>query len=86
MKVQVYCVFDNAVLAYNVPFYARHIGEAVRSFKDLAHDPQSNVARHPTDFSLFALGEYDDATGLFSCSQPVRVIGAVEVLQQPVAV
>lgn len=82
MNVQVYSVYDKAVKAYAPPFYARSAGEAIRSFSQLCTDPQSNVSRHPTDFVLFGLGSYDDGTGLFNTGEPMRMIGASEILGQ----
>lgn len=82
MNVQVYSVYDKAVKAYATPFYARTAGEAIRSFSQLCTDPNSNVSRHPTDFVLFGLGAYDDATGLFATTEPMRLVGASEILGQ----
>lgn len=80
MKVGVFTIYDKAVLAYNTPFFARHTGEAIRSFTDLCRDPQSNVSRHPEDFSLYSLGTYDDGSGVFDCTEPVRIVSANELL------
>lgn len=80
MILNVYSVYDKAVNAFMQPFYARSAGEAIRSFTDLTRDPQTNVARHPTDFVLFALGEFDDNSGLFNSSEPRRLLAGNEVL------
>nr|QJB19254.1 MAG: nonstructural protein [Microvirus sp.] len=80
MNVNVYSVYDAAVKAFAPPFYARSAGEAIRSFSQLATDTNSNVSRHPTDFVLFGLGSYDDATGLFASNEPMRLISASEIL------
>lgn len=82
MIINVYSVYDKAVKAFAPPFYARSAGEAIRSFQQLCTDPQSNVSRHPTDFVMFGLGTYDDSTGLFSTQEPMRMIGASEILGQ----
>lgn len=80
MKMSVYAVYDKAVNAFLQPFYARSAGEAIRSFGELARDNNTNVGRHPTDFVLFGLGEYDDASGMFNCQEPMRMLGAQEML------
>lgn len=84
MKLNVYSVYDKAVRAWMQPFYCRTTGEAIRSFTELANDGQSNVSKYPTDYELYALGEYDDSSGLFTSGSPVRVIGATEVLKDDV--
>lgn len=80
MKMYVFSVFDKAVNAYNTPFYARTTQEAIRSFGALVNDTKTNVAQHPSDFVLFLLGEYDDNSGLFSCAEPRRIVGATELV------
>lgn len=80
-KLIVCTVRDTAVQAFMPPFFSRHMGEAMRSFGDLVRDPQSNVSRHPTDFHLYLLGEYDDVTGIFTTSEPQRMASAQEFTQ-----
>lgn len=81
MKMYVFSVFDKAVNAYNTPFYARTTAEAIRSFGGLVNDASTNVAKHPSDFVLFVLGAYDDNSGLFECSEPRRIVGATEIVE-----
>lgn len=82
MKLVVCSVRDSAVNAFMPPFFSRHLGEAMRSFGDLVRDPQSNVSRHPVDFQLYLLGEYDDTTGLITSQEPQRLAGATEFLEE----
>lgn len=79
MKLYIYSVYDKAVNAYMQPFYARSAGEAIRSFTELANDPKTNVAKYPSDYTLFALGEFDDNSGAFAGVEPRRLVGAHEV-------
>lgn len=81
MKLQVFTVYDMAVKAFLQPFYARSHGEAIRSFTELANDTGTHVCRHPSDFVLHHLGEFDDASGLFECVEPARVVSAREVVE-----
>ena len=81
MKLMIYSVYDKAVNAFLQPFYARSTGEAIRSFTELANDTNTNVARHPTDFVLFGLGAFDDNSGIFVSHEPMRLLGAHEVVK-----
>lgn len=81
MKLICCSVRDSAVQAYMPPFFSRHLGEAMRSFGDLCRDPQSNVSRHPSDFHLYLLGEYDDVTGIITAAEPQRMASATEFVQ-----
>lgn len=82
MILKVFALYDKAVNAYLQPFYCRSLGEAIRSFTELSNDKSTNVARHPTDFDLMYLGEYDDSAGIFATASPARIIGATEVLKE----
>lgn len=80
MKLQVYTVFDRAVSAYLPPFYVRAKGEAIRSFTEACSDPQKNFGKYAQDYGLVYLGEFDDSSGIFTCSDPVRVLSATECM------
>jgi len=48
---------------------------AVRMFGDVAADPQTNVYRHPGDYTLLCLGQvYDDGTIVPAAGGPRIVI------------
>lgn len=79
MRLGLYAVFDSAVGTFAPPMALRSRGEAIRSFTDACKDPQSVLARHPSQFRLFYLGEYDDSTADFVVQKPMPVIGADEV-------
>ena len=38
--------------------------EAIRAFSDEANRPESAIFKHPGDYTLFQIGEYDIQTGL----------------------
>lgn len=80
MKMYAFSVFDKAVNAFMPPFFVRHPNEAIRSFTDLCNDKKTNVGNHPLDFDLCKLGEWDDNSGMFDGSSPVRLVSAVECL------
>ena len=82
-KLKVFCVYDSKVQAFMQPFFLRSNGEAIRSFADIANDPQSNVCRHPEDFSLMLLGEYDDETGSFTNEKAPTNLGLASSYKKP---
>lgn len=75
MRYKVLAIRDRAIDAFGQPFFSSSIGGAIRSFTDeinrVAENNQLN--KHPEDFDLFALGEYDDSTGRFDCADPSQV-------------
>lgn len=60
--LNVYAIYDEKALSYGIPFFAKTDGIAKRLFADLCDDPQSTVYKHPSDFKLYYLGEFDEST------------------------
>lgn len=65
MKRKIVAVLDAAASTFGTPFFVVSTGQAVRSFKDEINRPAEDnpLNRHPEDFTLYCLGEYDDETG-----------------------
>lgn len=65
-------VFDRGTQAYGSPFFMKAAGEAVRMFSDAVNteSQDSLMFKHPSDFELFALGQFDDASGMFDTHSP----------------
>lgn len=66
MKLKVCSIFDSGVEAYMPPFYVMHKTDAIRKFTDWVKEPNSNMSKYPAAYTLFELGEFDQATGLFN--------------------
>lgn len=66
MKLQIVAVFDRAISSYGRPIFVTHTGEAVRGFIDEREKSDTQVGKHPEDFSLYHIGEYDDGNGHIS--------------------
>lgn len=77
MKYKVCAVWDAKLEEYGQPFFVRAIGEAIRSFGDEVKRPDANnnLSKHPEDFTLDHLGEFDSETGELA-SQAPRTIAA----------
>lgn len=82
--LKMFCVYDSKVEAYDKPFTARTVGEALRSWEEACNDGRSPMSVHPGDFTLFEIGEYDDRTGVLKAHEAKRSLGlAVEAKRQP---
>jgi len=83
MHLFVVCVKDRAAEVFNRPFFVPHRNVAIRDFTDevnrAAADNQLN--KHPDDFDLYLLGEFNDNTGEFSISTPQVLVRAKDVIQ-----
>lgn len=70
MILKAFSILDNKADAFAPPFFFATTGQAVRAFKDLCNNPDSNPYRHPQDFRLYCIGSFDDAKGeLYSLDQ-----------------
>lgn len=63
MKLNAYTLFDSKSLVFNQPFFAHNHAVATRMVSDIAQDTNTQIGRHPSDFILYKIGTYDDATG-----------------------
>lgn len=63
MIKQVFTVFDEKSNAYLQPFYLDTVGQAKRAITDCVNDHTHAFGRHPSDYTLFHLGTFNDATG-----------------------
>lgn len=63
MRMFVYAIYDTAAGAYMRPFFMSTDGQAMRMFTDIAQDASSEIGKHPEDYSLFRIGQYDDNKG-----------------------
>lgn len=81
MELKVFSLRDTKGGVYHQPFYQRSHGEAERSIKQLANDPQSMVSKYPEDYDLYYLGTYDDQTGVIKPEDsPQHVLKAVQLV------
>lgn len=75
----VVAVRDSAVGVFGQPFFVTARAQAIRSFSDEVNRvaADNDLNKHPGDFELFALAEYDDLTGRFgSIGDPEMLIRA----------
>lgn len=69
MKLQILSVFDRKMNAYGDPFPAHTVAAAIRGFTDAVNDPKSPMHRHPEDYDLFHIAEYDTNNASFNTTR-----------------
>lgn len=83
MILFVVSVKDRAADVFNRPFFVPHRNVAIRDFTDevnrVAGDNQLN--KHPDDFDLYLLGEFNDSSGAFINNELQVLVRAKDVLQ-----
>lgn len=82
MVLRAYSIFDNKALTYHQPFFAPTNGAAVRMFQDTANDLNTSIGRHPSDFILYCVGDYDDQNGAMTSYSPrEHVVDAISLVR-----
>lgn len=83
VKLKIFSICDVKAGAFLAPFFQRSSAEALRSFETAVNDPQSTFSRYPTDFTLFELGEFDDASATITLHEAKRPLaGALELVKR----
>ncbi len=78
MILKTFVIYDSKVEAYNAPFCFPSRGQALRQFQDLANDRQSIIFKHAADFTLFEIGEFDDANAMVLIMDHINLGKAIE--------
>lgn len=82
MVIKLFSVFDSKVSGFGNPFPDQIEASAIRNFSDAVNDtsnPNNMWAKHPEDFSLFQVGEFDTLTGELISSLPKNLLTASAV-------
>lgn len=81
MVKQLFSIHDVKAKYFFAPVSLNSEGEARRLLSDAVSDTQTVINRHPEDFRLYRLGEFDDNSGVLSpLAQPEFVCDAVEYI------
>lgn len=78
MAVLKICTFrDSKAAAFGPLMCFNTLGLAARAFEQAVQDPQTLISRHPSDFSMWELGEFDNVEGTFKIHNvPINLGGA----------
>lgn len=83
MKNFIFSVFDSKAEIFNTPFFMAAKGQALRGFTDEVNRPDSEIGKHPEDYTLFCIGEVDLNTGLITpLSTPTSMGLAIEFKEE----
>lgn len=81
MIIKLFTVYDCKAECYLPPFNMKSRGEAIRAFTDTLNDGTTPMGKHPEDYTLFEIGEYDDTNAKITGMQaPVSIGGALEFM------
>jgi len=73
--MKIYSIYDSKAEAYLQPFFSPNNAVAIRNFQNVLQDPNSNINRWPEDFTLFAIGTWDEDTGQITPAEQIKSLG-----------
>lgn len=78
---KIVAVRDRQVNAFDKPWTAPTTGAAIRAFRDALHEPDHPMAKHPEDYELYLLADYDDERGTFTKNEPKQIAVATNLIE-----
>lgn len=80
MILKMYTFHDSKAECYGRPWFAPADGAAIRMFQDLLSDQETDFSKHPSDYTLFAIGEFDDSNAECSPYVPKALGNGLDLL------
>ncbi len=77
MKLDMFSVYDSRAEAFITPFFLPNIGTALRAISSAGTDSKHMFCRHGSDFVLYHLGQFDDASSEILQMLPPKHLGIV---------
>jgi hypothetical protein len=75
MIKEIFAIYDVKTEAYGQPYFANTKGEAIRAFSDIINDITHPLGKHPEDFSLYLIGNYNDKNATLEKLQQPKELG-----------
>ncbi len=81
MKVKMFAVHDTKAAAYLQPWFQTTDALAIRNFADCINDKNHNFGRHPEDYNLFLIGEFNDQDAMLETHAPKSLGNGIEFIK-----
>lgn len=81
MNLRICSIRDQKAEAWMTPLFFQSKAQAVRSFGDAVNDGQSEFSKHPEDYVLFYLGDWDPEYGALLPTEPESLAVGVNLLR-----
>lgn len=75
MHHKVFTIYDQAAKAHLPPFFLPEKSMAERTFADCVNDKSHQFGKHPEDYTLLCIGQFDDVKGELIPDPVPEVIG-----------
>lgn len=72
--IKIVAIRDRHAAVFSQPMYFATEGAAIRAFQDALNDTQSQMHKHPDDYDMYLLGEWNDTDGKFKNAELPTII------------
>ena len=73
--LKLFAIHDQKAAAFLQPFFSRTISTAVREVTEVVNDPQHAFSKYSADYTLYAVGEFEEFTGVLTSYSESRLVG-----------
>ena len=81
--MKLFSIHDSKAETYGQPMCFKTTAEAIRNFQSWCREPESNLFKFSSDYSLLELGEFDESTGNITTHQ-ARIISNASEFNPPI--
>lgn len=82
MLTNFYTMYDTKAELFCRPFLAMNDQVAKRMFAELINNPDTDMGKWPADYTLFALGQYDDTTAEITLMEKASLGNGIEYVTE----
>lgn len=82
MQMHIFAIRDRALGAYMQPWVAQTPGLATRMFQDELGNKEGQMFRHPDDYDLYHIGEFNQDTGVLVPKTSAQLLASGKNLKQ----
>lgn len=82
MKASLYSIKDEVSKNFGRIMEQNNSAEAMRTFADIVLNQETVISKHPTDYTLYKVGEFDTVTGLIEIGkEPIELANGKDFIQ-----
>lgn len=69
-------------IGFEQPWVARNIASAIRGFEGGCKNEESPMTKHPKDYSLWKIGEFNEETAEITENKPIKIAEATDYVKE----
>jgi len=82
--MKIFSVYDSKAEYYAQPQFSENKATALRAFHALCNDMETQISKHPGDYTLFQIGDFDERTGTIKGDEAKTNLGTALEMQTPI--